>query len=187
MYRAFIASALALCAAACTRMDNESAGQAAAGCNASAAAPWRPLSGAEFTIEAVSFGPDCARAVATLVIRNAAGEVLWAEAHESRFVMTLAEVRDADAMQAALAEWIEPSNNAYATTAALPDWPLNSDAPAGGEFPFYPGPELPRDAYLALRARGTPVFCYVQGMESLACLALDDGAMTKIGVQTFPG
>jgi len=32
-----------------------------------------------------------------------------------------------------------------------------------------------------------PVFCYVQGMESMACVALQNGEMTKVGVQTFPG
>jgi hypothetical protein len=32
------------------------------------------------------------------------------------------------------------------------------------------------------------VFCYVQGMESMACIGLSkDGQMTKIGVQSFPG
>jgi hypothetical protein len=31
------------------------------------------------------------------------------------------------------------------------------------------------------------LFCFVQGMESLACLALQDGALVKVGVQAFPG
>jgi hypothetical protein len=56
------------------------------------------------------------------------------------------------------------------------------------EFPFYLEPEWnDRVGYEELRARNAPMYCYVQGMESLACLALQDGQLYKIGVQSFPG
>jgi hypothetical protein len=44
-----------------------------------------------------------------------------------------------------------------------------------------------RDSYEQVRVAKVPVFCYVQGMESLACVVLKDGGMSKIGLQTFPG
>jgi len=31
------------------------------------------------------------------------------------------------------------------------------------------------------------MYCYVQGMESLACLVISDEGLEKIGVQSFPG
>lgn len=56
-----------------------------------------------------------------------------------------------------------------------------------GEFPFYVEEGLDRAAYEAVRGRDAPMFCYIQGMESAACLALEDGRLAKIGVQSFPG
>jgi hypothetical protein len=157
------------------------------GCVVTATAPWRPAGAGAFEVSASSAGPDCAHAVATIAIRDAAGQVLWAEAAPTAQLFGLADAHDNAAMQTALANWIESSNHTIAATSALPDWPQGAEAPQSGEFPFYPEQDLPRDEYLALRARNAPVFCYVQGMESQACVALDNGAIRKIGVQTFPG
>lgn len=182
--------ACALALAACTQADDAPAPVAVQGtnCPASATKPWRPLSGAEFTVEAFTNGPDCTRAVATLVIRNVQGEPLWTEAAPTRHIMVLAPAHDAAAMQAALEEWVDASNNTtMTTTGALPDWPRGADAPASGEFPFYPEAYLDRESYMALRQSNLPLFCYVQGMESMGCLSLRDGQLEKVGVQAFPG
>lgn len=187
-----IAGVLAL-AAGCTRIDEKQAGpaaQAAAerGCEAVEVKPWRPLSGTEFTVEAISSGPDCARAVAALAVRDVQGNVLWAEAAPSMHIMVLAQAHDLAAMRTSLAEWADASNNTtMQTTAALPDWPQGSDGPVSGEFPFYVEPGYDRDSYLQLRQSNVPLFCYVQGMESMGCLALQNGSLNKIGVQSFPG
>jgi len=102
--------------------------------------------------------------------------------------MVLAPAQDAAAMRDALAAWISPaSNTIMQTSAALPEWPGNADAPQNGEFPFYPEAGYGREAYNTLRSNNLPLYCYVQGMESQACLALSEGGLTKIGVQTFPG
>lgn len=185
-------SCAALALAACAPTAPEAAdgrGESASvrGCQAVATSPWRPLSGVEFTVEAVSAGPDCERAVATLVIRDTAGRVLWADARAAGRVMGLSQARDVETMQRAMLEWIDPANSSMSTTAALPDWPANAQGPERGEFPFHPEPEWDRGAYLALRQGGTPMFCYVQGMESLACVALNQGRIDKVGVQSFPG
>jgi hypothetical protein len=187
-----IVGALAL-AAGCTRIDEDKASNVEAQahdnlCPAAASQPWRPLSGTEFTVEAYADGPDCERAVATLVVRDAQGNVLYTEAAPSAHIMVLAQARGRAAMQVALAEWADASNNTtMRTTAALPDWPAGANAPASGEFPFYVEPGYDRDSYLQLRESNVPLFCYVQGMESMGCLALQDGALNKIGVQSFPG
>lgn len=160
------------------------------GCQAVATDHWRPLSGVEFTVEAFSAGPDCGRAVATIVIRDVQGEVLWAEAYAAAHVMVLAGAQDAPGMQGAMAEWIETDDPPFATTAALPPWANGAEGPSAenSEFPFYVEPEWnDREGYEQVRAANTPVYCYVQGMESMACLALQNGQIYKIGVQSFPG
>lgn len=90
-------------------------------------------------------------------------------------------------MQAALAEWIDPARNTtLQTSSALPEWPASTEFPTNGEFPFYPE-GFTREAYNALRAAHLPLYCYVQGMESMACIVYGDGGVDKVGVQTFPG
>jgi hypothetical protein len=189
--RMMILSAALALAGGCAPATGAGAGQTASvrGCQAVATAPWRPLSGVEYTIEAFSSGPDCRHAVATIVIRDAQNSVIWAEAYAAAQVMVLAGANDEPALQAAMSEWIETDNPVFAATGALPAWPAGAAGPAGNsEFPFYLEPEWnDRVGYEELRARNAPMYCYVQGMESLACLALQDGQLYKIGVQSFPG
>jgi hypothetical protein len=178
-----LAGALAL-AASCA----PAAQSADAGCGVSVSTPWRPLSGTEFTVEASSMGADCAKAVATIVVRDVQGNALWAQAYSTEHVMVLAPAHDTAAMRIALSEWIDPAGNTtLQTTGALPEWPANAESPQNGEFPFYPDEGTTREDYNAVRDANTPMYCYVQGMESLACAALRDGALQSVGVQTFPG
>jgi len=156
------------------------------GCDARGVSQW--VAGeTTFSIEATTVGPDCARAVATFVVRNSSGEPVYAEAHVTNDVMTLTSVQDPAAMQTALTEWVDASNTAMGSTSTLPEWVPNADAPSGGEFPFYPDEGYTRESYAALRAANDPMFCYVQGMESLSCIIYGDGGIERIGVQAFPG
>lgn len=168
-------------AAACAPAERMSEG-----CDARAASTWA-AAGGDLHVEATTTGPDCARAVATLVIRDASGAPLYAEAHVATHVMVLADAGDRAAMQTALAEWVRSDNATYATTSALPDWPANAEGPVSGEFPFMPAEGTDRALYQELRQGNTPVFCYVQGMESLACVTLRNGGVEHIGLQLFPG
>ncbi|MGD9979604.1 MAG: hypothetical protein AB7H66_07400 [Hyphomonadaceae bacterium] len=173
--------------AACLQQTDEERA-AATPCNASASDRWRPVGSGEFNIEATASGPNCERAVATLVIRDSEGRVAWAEAFPTEDVMVLASARDGGAMEVALSGWINPeANTMMQSTSALPEWPVNADAPQNGEFPFYPEPGYDRESYTRLRANNLPLYCFVQGMESTACLALSDGGLERIGVQSFPG
>ena len=183
-----VTGALALATACTPPATQNSAQTASAGCALSVTTPWRPLSGTEFTIEASTMGADCAKAVATIVIRDMQGYALWAQAYNTEHIMLLAPAHASEAMRTALAEWIDPANNTtLQLTGALPEWPANADQPANGEFPFYPDQGVDRESYNAFRAANTPMFCYVQGMESLACIALSNGEMSQVGVQLFPG
>ncbi len=179
-----IAAALAL--AGCMQQINQR--ESATTCNATASDTWRPEGGGEFSIEATTSGPNCEHAVATLVIRDAQGRVVWAEAYPTEDIMVLAGARDKGAMEVSLAGWINPAaNTTMQSTSALPEWPANADSPQNGEFPFYPEEAYDRDSYTTLRTNNLPLYCFVQGMESMACLALGDSGLEKIGVQSFPG
>lgn len=182
---------VALSAACLQRIDSRPTPQdeiAVNNCAARVSTPWRPLSGVEFIVIAQSDGPDCHRAAVTLSIRDGAGGLLWTESRAAEHVMTLAGLNTSEEMRSALAEWIAPEGNTtMATTSALPVWPEGADAPQSGEFPFYPEPDFDRDAYEALREANTPLYCFVQGMESMACLTPSDGQFRKVGVQLFPG
>jgi hypothetical protein len=161
---------------------------AAGDCAASASAAWKPAGGKTYRSEAFSNGPICALAMATLVVRAPDGKVVWSDALATEHLMTFNEVKTRAQMAGALREWLIQSHT-FNSTADLPPWNAGSAAPtSSNEFPFYADAALGREAYEKMRAEKLPVFCYVQGMESMTCLGLSmEGEMTKIGVQTFPG
>jgi hypothetical protein len=184
--RIFVIVAVAL-AAACTPLAEEQ-DVMSEGCDARAAAQWSTPADPNASVEAITTGPDCARAIATLIIRNGSGEPLYSETYQPPQVMTLAQASTPTAMQTALAEWIDPaSNTTMQTSSALPEWLANADSPQNGEFPFYLEEGYTRELYDQVRDANVPMYCYVQGMESMNCLALRDGALESVGVQTFPG
>ncbi|MGE0828384.1 MAG: hypothetical protein AB7O04_03420 [Hyphomonadaceae bacterium] len=182
---AFAFLVLAACA---PTSPQEAQDAAAAGCSAQSTGPWRPAGQAPLVISAAANGPSCADAVATLTIANAAGVALWTQAYPVAQVMSLADrSQNPEALREALDEWINPDTIGTHTTSDLPAWGEGQEAPASGEFPFYPEEGIDRAAYEALRAAALPTFCHVQGMESIACVALENGRVRKIGLQTFPG
>lgn len=179
-----IAGALALAAACSPAQEADSS--IVPGCDLRAASQW--VAGEEtFSVEATTAGPDCQRAVATIALRNSSGVPIYAEAHLAENIMLLAPAHDTAAMQTALQEWVTYDNHTMSTTSALPDWPVGAEGPQNGEFPFHPAEGYVRESYMALRASNLPLFCYVQGMESLLCLVYGDGGIEQIGVQQFPG
>ena len=156
-------------------------------CAASASRQWAPANSRVYRTEAFSNGPTCTLAVATLVVRAPDGKVVWSDALATEHLMTFGEVKTRPLMAGALREWLIQSHT-FNSTADLPAWKTGSAPTSSSEFPFYADAALGREAYEQMRAEKQPVFCYVQGMESMTCVGLSkDGEMTKIGVQTFPG
>jgi hypothetical protein len=104
--------------------------------------------------------------------------------------MLLAGKSTAAELEAALKELVnDAANPQFATTADLPEWKEGAESPSSGEFPFYVQDGIDRENYNRIRAAKAPVFCYVQGMESLSCAYKEptDGYISRIGTQTFPG
>lgn len=183
--RAFLIAAVAVLAAACAPAAEEQESMSE-GCDARATSQWT-AGEATYSIEATTQGPDCARAVATIVIRDSSGVPAFAEVHLAGQLMTLASVADTAAMQTALAEWINPNGGGFQNSSELPDWIANAPTPINGEFPFYVADGIDRDTYVSIRSRNVPMFCFVQGMESMNCLAVEEGGIAHVGVQSFPG
>lgn len=156
-------------------------------CAAHAATTWSAGAGHVFAVEANSSGDDCATAAVTLTIRDDTGAAVFTESHQSDQVMTLVGAESVDDLRRRLGEWITPPGVQMDSTGDLPEWVQGADYPVNEEFPFYPEEDVTRDFYEALRAQDRAMYCYVQGMESMACLAMRDGALARIGVQSFPG
>ena len=160
----------------------------AGGCNFKSARPWAPFAGQSFSTEAYSNGPGCVGAVATILVRDGKGRVLWTEAMAVEHVMTFAGVTSPSRMVAALSDWLK-QQHLFRSSADLPVWRKGAESPGSvGEFPFYVAAGVDQGSYEEIRAQRSAMFCYVQGMESLACVAIGkDGTATKVGVQSFPG
>jgi len=177
------AVALAAAAACYLLLPNAFAGTT---CDLKAAAPWKPSRGPVFRAEAISSGPSCENAVVTIVLRSGDGKPLWADAMPTSQLMTFQGVKTGAQMKHALSEWLD-NPSTFKSSADLPPWKKGEQAPQAGEFPFYPASDVDQDSYEQSRAAKAPIFCYVQGMESMSCVVFRDGGMSKIGLQTFPG
>ena len=162
---------------------------AGSGCSAKAKQIWALSVTQKLSVEALSDGPSCSLAVVMLVIRNSKGEPLWIESNKASGVFTFTQANPANtkAMTEALKEWIMKDDRLQ-QAGALPDWKPGADAPEASEFPFYTDEGITRDDYLNMRNAKLPMFCYVAGIESEACLVLNkDGTIVKVGSQSFPG
>ncbi|NOT41046.1 MAG: hypothetical protein HOP13_11180 [Alphaproteobacteria bacterium] len=138
--------------------------------------------------EAYSNGATCAVAVVTIVVRGPDKKVVWVEALQADQIMTFVDANTVPKMKAALREWLFQQHT-FKSTGDLPEWKKGADSPVPlGEFPFYPDFGMEQAGYAQIRAEKRSIFCYVQGMESLACIAISkDGTATKLGAQSFPG
>lgn len=126
------------------------------------------------TLFAAAAGAACASASLTLKGRNADGTEILALSfpydamrHAAPPPGPPAPVSLAD-MQAFLASWAAPSE---AWMGALPDWPEGQAAPGPAALPLTT--TLPREAYLALRARNTRHLCFQAGVTRTACFHYD--------------
>ena len=147
-------------------------------CSLSAQRSWDYAEGQSVTIDAAVFCEDGQR-IARRDIITADGARLYEFSAPAEHVAILAWAESDDAFFAAFAEWVDKD----------PWRTRTSDLPAydeGAEFPFYPATEDPAQ-FEAWRAGEYPIDCFVQGMESLMCVAMIDGAVVEMGVQSFPG
>ncbi len=162
-------------------------GGSASSCIANADARWTRPGAPVFTATASTQGPDCAHAVATLILRDPDGVTLYTEAMRTDQLAALEQAHDAAAMQVALAGWLAQINPTLNTTGDLPAWAPDANSPQTGEFPFIPAEGIDRTMYATLRTHPVPLYCFTESMQSQTCLAWQNNELDKIGAQTFPG
>ncbi len=154
-------------------------------CPAQASTRW-----SGYAIEASAVGASCAEAQASLAILDPAnGAELFRADTVAAQNLALREARTPAEMERALHAWITPAGAARDSTSDLPPWPAGADGPVSEaeEFPFYVEQGVARETYESIRASDVQMYCYVQGAESEACVWIENGAVSRIGVQTFPG
>jgi len=185
--RGLIIGAALLALAACGENNPAKTAEVGAGCNAETASTWAANDSVTLKVDASARGPDCTQATATITVRDDQGATLLTFAAPTAELFGFEEANDESAMRRALAMWVAQPDMTGANTASLPAWASGAQSPMAGEFPFYPAEGIDDEAYKALREAARPMFCHVQGRESQACYALEDGALNPIGLQTFPG
>jgi hypothetical protein len=159
----------------------------AADCAAQANAPWRQAGNLIF-VKATATGSACAEAKIVLVLQRRGGEALFTYEGSADTNFDFREVKTKAQMKAALVKWIADAMTQTPSSSQLPNWKDKENNPSEGEFPFIVEAGIARPVYLAIRKANRPTFCFVQGVESIGCLVLGaDGAVTKVGVQSFPG
>lgn len=148
------------------------------GCDANASRDWSAVGSQYYIVEAEAHGATCDEAVATIRIKSTEGEVLFTHDYPTRDV-SLAFNPNSD--QTGLREEIESwTQNVSDTGAAneLPAWPAGASAPLGFT------PAVARNVYEQARGNQSALFCYPDGGESNACVAVAGTRATLLGSKT---
>jgi hypothetical protein len=171
--RSLFLALVVLTAAACTPQERPAESGAALACRGEANAT-AVFAGGDATVRTAVDGPNCTEATATLTLTGADGATLaafeapyWTLHHVGEeppmdFAPTQAEV------DAFLASWAAPS---LPPAANLPDWPEGASGPGQDGPPMRT--TLSRDAYLAIRGGGGVQFCYLTGVTTSRCIAMN--------------
>ncbi len=137
--------------------------------------------------EAQTLGEDCANSVAIVIVRNGDGRPVYSFSSPAHSLFELEYATNGKEMATALDTMIGvPNREATFSSNTLPPWQEGADGPEG-EFPFYLEDWMDRTEYERIRASDTPIWCHVQGIESMACFTVENENIFSIGVQAFPG
>ncbi len=179
-------AAAAAALAACTPAEQPSqeasatAPIAPAGCVAEASRDWSAVGSQYYVIEAEASGATCREATATLRITTSEGSVLFERAYPTAQVsLAFAPTSDQSRLREELDAWTE--NTAEQPSAdSLPAWPARAERPPN----FQPAEGVTRQVYELARGNQSALFCYPDGGESNACVALAGTAATLLGSLT---
>ncbi len=176
-------AALALILAACAPPRQqaprvEAPARTYAGCTAQSSRDWSAVGSQYYIIEAEAEGETCAAAIATMRIESRDGAVLFERAYPlSEVPLAFNPSNDQTGLRAELEAWTQ--NTAETPTAdTLPQWRARAERPPGFR------PSVARAAYEAARGAQGPLFCYADGAESQACVALAGNRASLLGSLT---
>jgi hypothetical protein len=191
MKRTTLALSLLVLAAACSPpAPNEAkvedvasttpSGAEAAGCFAEAAHDWSAVGGQYYVVDAEARGATCREATATIRISSRQGAVLLTQSYPTAQVsLAFNPNGDQTGLRNELEEWIVNTANP-ATANTLPAWPSGAAKPPG----FQPAQGVTRNTYEGARGAQGPLFCYPDGGESNACVAMAGDRATLLGSLT---
>lgn len=176
----------ALALAACQPAAEEQGKQAAqanipapsAGCNVQASRDWSAVGSQYYVLEADARGETCADAVVVLRIESRDGQMLFTREYRAAEIsLAFNPNNDATGMRSDLESWIINTSETQRAS-ELPAWPARAARP-----PFFQ-PAVTRGQYEAARGAQGPLFCYPDGGESNACVALAGTNVTFLGSHT---
>lgn len=147
----------------------------AEGCSAQTSHDWSAVGSQYFIIEAKAEGATCADAVATISIRSRDAAVLFTRDYPVREVpLAFNPNGNQTSLRSDLEAWTQ--NTAEPPTAdTLPQWPAGARRPPGFE------PAVSRNRYENARGAQGPLFCFPDGGESNACVAMAGDSATYLG------
>jgi hypothetical protein len=148
------------------------------GCNAQASRDWSAVGSQYYVIEAEAHGETCATAVATIRIESRDGTVLFTRDYPVADVpAAFSAGSDQTGLRVEIEGW---TMNAADTATAdwLPAWPARAERP-----PHFQ-PAVTRNRYEAARGAQGPLFCYPDGAQSSACVAMAGDGATFLGSLT---
>ncbi len=151
---------------------------ARAGCFAEYTRDWSAVGSQYYVIEAEAEGPTCADAQATMRLTSRDGRELFERTYRTAEVpLAFNPNSNQTGLRVELEAWTQ--NTAEPATAdTLPPWPARAERP-----PHFQ-PAVSRARYEAARGAQGPLFCYPDGAESNACIALAGDHVTLLGSLT---
>jgi hypothetical protein len=151
---------------------------ARAGCFAEFSRDWSAVGSQYYVIEAEAEGPTCPEATATMRLTSRDGAVLFEREYRTADVpLAFSPNSNQTGLREELEAWSQ--NTAEPPTAdTLPAWPAGAQRPPGFQ------PAVTRAQYEAARGAQGPLFCYPDGGESNACVALAGDRATLMGSLT---
>lgn len=147
-------------------------------CTAQASRDWSAVGSQYYVIEAEARGGTCAQARASLRIKTLDGTVLFERGYDVADVpLAFNPNNNQTGLRADLDAWTQ--NTAETGSAgALPPWP------AGAARPPHFAPAVTRAVYENARGNQGPLFCFPDGAESNACVAIAGARATLLGSLT---
>lgn len=171
-------------AAACSKAPATGQAEAATapaptvGCSAQAARDWSAVGSQYYLLEADARGRTCADAEAILRIKSSEGVLLFEHTYTVANVpLAFNPANDRSGLRADLEMWLQNTSGTQ-TADELPPWPAGAASPPGFQ------PIVNRGQYEHARGMQGPLFCFPNGAESNACVAMAGDHATLLGSLT---
>ncbi|MGD9966433.1 MAG: hypothetical protein AB7T59_07935 [Hyphomonadaceae bacterium] len=151
---------------------------ARSGCEATASRDWSAVGSQYYVIEAEAHGAICGEAIATIRIKSTEGEILYTRDHPTRDVaLAFNPNSDQTGLRTEIDAWTQNTSESGRTD-ELPAWPAGAERPPGFQ------PAVTRSVYEQARGNQGALFCYPDGAESNACVAVAGASATYLGSLT---